>query len=76
MLVGASAARSLRAEAQRLGQIGLQTWRSPVADATARPLSKITPMSHDDLRGWVGLGFVALSAWYLGNTLARFLRSR
>jgi hypothetical protein len=62
--------------ARRLGEVGLTGWRKPVADAASRPLTKVTPMSRDELRGWVGLGFVVLSAWYLGSTFARFLRER
>ena len=63
-------------DARRLGEVGLKGWRKPVADAAARPLTKVTPMSRDELRAWVGLGFVVVSAWYLGSTLARFLRER
>jgi hypothetical protein len=63
-------------EARRLGEVGLKGWRKPVADAASRPLTKVTPMSRDELRGWVGLGFVLISAWYLGSTLARFLRTQ
>lgn len=63
-------------DARRLGEIGLKGWRKPVADAASRPLTKMTPMSREELRGWVGLGFVVVSAWYLGSTLARFLRER
>jgi hypothetical protein len=63
-------------DARRLGEVGLTGWRRPVADAASRPLTKVTPMSRDELRGWVGLAFVAMSAWYLGSTMARFLRTR
>ena len=63
-------------EVRRLGEVGLTGWRKPVADAASRPLTKVTPMSHEELRGWLGLGFVLISAWYLGSTLARFLRER
>jgi len=36
----------------------------------------VTPMSRDELRGWLGVGFVLMSSWYLGSTIARFLRTR
>jgi hypothetical protein len=62
--------------ARRLGDVALQGWRKPFADAASRPLTKVTPMSRDELRSWVGLGFVVMSAWYLGSTVARFLRTR
>ena len=41
-------------EARRLGEVGLTGWRKPVADAASRPLTKVTPMSHEEWRGWVG----------------------
>jgi hypothetical protein len=62
--------------ARRLGELGLQGWRKPVADAAAQPLSRVVPASRGEVRAWVGLGFVALSAWYLGSTLRRFLRTQ
>jgi hypothetical protein len=70
------APRLAPSDARRLGEIGLTGWRKPVADAASRPLTKVTPMSREELRAWVGLGFVLISAWYLGSTLARFLRER
>jgi hypothetical protein len=72
----ASAAEPLQREAKRLGELGLQGWRKQVAAVAAPPLSKVTPLSRRELDAWIGLGFVALSAWYLGSTLARFLRTR
>jgi hypothetical protein len=72
----ASAAGALPREARRLGELGLQGWRKPVADAASAPLSKVTPLSRTELGACIGLGFVGLSAWYLGTTLARFLRTR
>ena len=72
----AKAAEALPREAKRLGELGLQGWRKPVAGAAAAPLSKVTPLSKSELGAWIGLGFVGLSAWYLGSTLARFLRTR
>jgi hypothetical protein len=63
-------------DARQLGEVGLTGWRGPVADAASRPLARVTPLSREDLRALVGLGFVVLSAWYLGSTLARFLRTR
>lgn len=70
------ARRAVTSDARRLGEVGLKGWRKPVADAASRPLTKVAPMSRDELRGWLGLGFVLISAWYLGSTLARFLRER
>ena len=72
----ASAPEALPRGAKRLGELGLQGWRKPVADAAAAPLSRVTPLSRAEVGAWIGLGFVGLSAWYLGSTLARFLRTR
>jgi len=72
----ASASEALPREARRLGEHGLQGWRKPVADAASAPLGKVIPLPRSELGAWIGLGFVGLSAWYLGSTLARFLRTR
>jgi hypothetical protein len=63
-------------DARKLGEVALKGWRAPVAAAASRPLTKVTPMSRDEWRDWLGLGFVLMSAWYLGSTFARFLRER
>jgi hypothetical protein len=67
---------TLPERARRLGEEGLQGWRKPFADAATQPLSKLTPLSRGELRALVGLGFVALSGWYLATTLGRFFRTR
>jgi hypothetical protein len=72
----AEAVERLPASAKRLGEVGLQGWRKPVADVAAQPLSKVAPVSHSEVRALVGLGFVAVSAWYLASTLSRFLRTQ
>jgi hypothetical protein len=66
----------LPAGAKRLGEVGLQGWRKPVAEVAAKPLSKVAPMSRGEVRALVGLGFVTVSAWYLASTLSRFFRTR
>jgi len=65
-----------RRDARRLGEVGLTGWRRPVADAAARPLTKVTPMSTAELRAWLGVGFVLMSGWYLRSTIARVVRTR
>jgi hypothetical protein len=62
--------------AKRLGEHGLQGWRRKVADTAAPRLAGVTPLEEREMRAWIGLAFVALSAWYLGTTAARFLRAR
>jgi hypothetical protein len=61
-------------EARRLGEHGLQGWRGKLADTAAPRLADVAPFEEKDVRAWIGLAFVALSAWYLGTTAARFLR--
>jgi hypothetical protein len=64
-----------RRDVKQLGVIGLQGWRRKVADAAAPALAGVTPLQREDARAWIGLAFVALSAWYVGVTAVRFLRS-
>ena len=63
-------------EARRLGEYALQGWRRKVADAAAPRLAPKTPLDEQDTRAWIGVAFVALSAWYVGRTAARFLSRR
>jgi|1186.fasta_scaffold11563_3 hypothetical protein len=67
---------ALQSEARRLGEHGLQGWRRKVADAAAPRLAGVTPLDERDTRAWIGVVFVALSAWYVGTTAARFLGGR
>jgi hypothetical protein len=67
---------AVRDEAKRLGEHGLQGWRAKVADTTAPHLARVAPVDEHDLRAWIGLAFVVLSAWYVGAVVARFVRSR
>ena len=62
--------------AQRLGELGLQGWRGKVADAAAPRVAGAAPVREDGVRATIGLAFLALAAWYLGATFARFLRER
>jgi hypothetical protein len=68
------AATTPHRDVKQLGVIGLQGWRKKVADAAAPPLAGITPLQKEDIRAWIGLAFVVLSAWYVGATAVRFLR--
>jgi hypothetical protein len=61
-------------EAKRLGEHGLQGWRRKVADATAPRLAVVAPPDEQELRAWIGLAFLVLSAWYVGTAAARFVR--
>jgi hypothetical protein len=63
-------------EVKLLGEQGLQGWRAKLADTAAPRLAGVAPLDEQEVRAWIGLAFVALSAWYLGTTAARFLRER
>jgi hypothetical protein len=55
---------------EHLGQAGLSGWRKTVADVVAPRM----PMADDQARMIIGLGFFALSVYYVGATVARAVR--
>ena len=63
-------------EVRRLGEQSLQGWRAKLADTAAPRVAGVAPLNEQEVRAGIGLAFVALSAWYLGTTAARFLRER
>jgi hypothetical protein len=66
-----------RAEARDLGQHALQGWRKHVADAAApRIASRSRRVSEADVRGVIGLLFLALGIWHIVQTLKRFVQQR
>jgi hypothetical protein len=67
---------TLPAAAKDLGRVGLKGWRKAAADVAARPVATVTPLREQEVRELAGLVFLTLSAWYVGTSLARFLRSR
>jgi hypothetical protein len=65
-----------RAGAQELGQHALQGWRKHVADAAAPRIAGRTRLSEADIRGAIGLLFIALAIRHLVVTAKRFARER
>ena len=63
-------------EAKRLGEVGLHGWRKFAADLAAPRVASVTRAGEQDAKAWIGLAFVALSAWHVGSTVVRFLRAR
>lgn len=59
-----------------IGTAGLKGWRAKVADAVAKPVSKKTSLSDDQVRAVIGMTFFALSVLYVTGTLKRLAARR
>ena len=57
---------------EHLGHAGLSGWRKTVADVVAPRV----PIADDQARMIIGLGFFALSVYYVGATITKALRRR
>ncbi|WP_028063735.1 hypothetical protein [Solirubrobacter soli] len=57
---------------EHLGHASLAGWRKTVADVVAPRL----PIDDDTARTIIGLGFFAMSVYYVGATVAKALRRR
>jgi hypothetical protein len=55
---------------EHLGHAGLAGWRKTVADIVAPRV----PIADDTVRTILGLGFFAMSVYYVGATIAKALR--
>ena len=55
---------------EHLGHAGLAGWRKTVADVVAPRV----PIADDRARMIIGLAFFALSAYYVGATVAKALK--
>jgi hypothetical protein len=65
----------LMTKTKELGNAGLVGWRKAVADRAAPPAAKRAPLSEDQARAVIGAAFFALSAYYVGSTIARMIRA-
>jgi hypothetical protein len=54
-----------------LGKLAATGWRSKVADAVAKPVSRVAPVEPDQVRAAVGATFFALSLYYVIQTSRR-----
>ena len=60
--------------ATEIGQVALPTWRGAVADRIAPPAAKRTPLSEDQIRGILGVAFLAVSTFYVVSSIVRMVR--
>ena len=56
-----------------IGKAGLHGWREKAADAVARPVSKRSGLSDDQVRAAVGALFFGLSVIYVVGTVRRLI---
>jgi hypothetical protein len=54
-----------------LGKLAATGWRSKVADAVAKPVSRVAPVEPDRVRAAVGATFFVLSLYYVIQTSRR-----
>ena len=54
-----------------LGKSAATGWRSKVADAVAKPVSRVAPVEPDQVRAAVGATFFLLSLYYVIQTVRR-----
>jgi hypothetical protein len=57
-----------------LGKSAATGWRSKVADAVAKPVSKVAPVEPDQVRAAIGATFFLLSLYYVIQTVRRAAR--
>jgi hypothetical protein len=65
-------------DAVAIGKSAATGWRSKVADAVAKPVSKVAPVEPDQVRAAVGATFFLLSLYYViqtGRRAAQLIRS-
>jgi hypothetical protein len=58
-----------------MGQAGLTSWRTAVADRVAPPAAKRTPLSEDQVRAALGAAFLAISTFYVVSAWIRLIRA-
>lgn len=54
-----------------VGKLAATGWRSKVADAVAKPVSRVAPVEPDQVRAAVGATFFVLSLYYVIQTSRR-----
>ncbi len=63
-------------DTKQVGLAGLRGWRSSVADAVARPVSRRSSIGEDHIRSVVGAAFLILSLLYIAGALRELLSDR
>ncbi len=57
-----------------LGRQALPSWRGAIADRVAPPAAKRMPLSEDQVRGILGVAFLAVSTFYVVSSIVRMVR--
>jgi hypothetical protein len=57
-----------------LGQQALPSWRGAIANRVAPPAAKRMPLSEDQVRGILGVAFLAVSTFYVVSSIVRMVR--
>jgi hypothetical protein len=57
-----------------LGRQALPTWRGAIANRVAPPAAKRTKLSEDQVRGILGVTFLAVSTFYVVSSIVRMVR--
>jgi hypothetical protein len=57
-----------------LGHQALPSWRGAIANRVAPPAAKRMPLSEDQIRGILGVAFLAVSTFYVVSSIVRMVR--
>jgi hypothetical protein len=57
-----------------LGQQALPSWRGAIADRVAPTAAKRTQLSEEQIRGILGVAFLAVSSFYVVSSIVRMVR--
>ena len=63
-------------DSKTVGMAGLRGWRATVADASAGPVARRTPLSEDQVKALVGALFLVLSILYVVGAIRDLARRR
>jgi hypothetical protein len=58
-----------------LGQAGLSSWRTAIADRVAPPAAKKTPLSEEQVRAAIGAAFLAVATLYVVRSWVRMIQA-
>lgn len=61
-------------DSKTVGMAGLRGWRATVANTTAGPVAKRTPLSEDQVKALVGALFLVLSIVYVVGAVSDLAR--
>jgi len=58
-----------------LGQAGLSSWRTAIADRVAPPAARRTPLSEEQVRAAIGATFLAVATFYVLRSWAKIVKA-